>query len=81
MKDQPVKPLDSAIYWVEYVIRHRGAAHFRSAAMELRWYEYHMLDVIAFVVIVTTLVAYVSCKLVKRLFSKPKKATKKQKKN
>lgn len=49
MRDRPVPPLENAVFWVEYVLRHRGAPHFRSAALDLKWYQYHMLDVIAFV--------------------------------
>lgn len=50
MKDQPMKPLENAVFWMEYAIRHNGAPHFRSAALDLTWYQYHMVDVIGFVV-------------------------------
>lgn len=39
--------LDTAVYWVEYVIRHGGAHHLRTAAVDLTWYQYYLLDVIA----------------------------------
>ncbi|XP_015838775.2 UDP-glycosyltransferase UGT5 [Tribolium castaneum] len=48
MHDQPLKPLDLAVYWIEYVIRHKGAPHLRSAGLDLRWYQREMIDVIAF---------------------------------
>jgi glucuronosyltransferase len=35
MKDRLMKPLDSAIYWIEHVIRHKGAPHLRSAGLDL----------------------------------------------
>ncbi|XP_023410876.2 UDP-glucuronosyltransferase 2B17-like isoform X4 [Loxodonta africana] len=58
--DQPVKPLDRAVFWIEFVMRHKGAKHLRPAALSLTWYQYHSLDVIGFllacVVIVTFLV-------------------------
>jgi len=28
------------------VIRHKGAPHFRSAVLDLAWYQYFLLDVI-----------------------------------
>ncbi|CAH1402293.1 unnamed protein product [Nezara viridula] len=46
MKDRPLNVMDNAVYWVEYVLRHRGAPHLRSAAVELSWYQYLLLDVI-----------------------------------
>ncbi|KAG8336178.1 hypothetical protein J6590_050380, partial [Homalodisca vitripennis] len=30
-RDRPMSPLDTAVYWTEYVLRHKGARHLRSA--------------------------------------------------
>jgi glucuronosyltransferase len=46
-RDQPFTPLQKAVYWTEYVIRHKGAPHLRSAVLDLAWYQYFLLDVIA----------------------------------
>ncbi|KAM9238108.1 UDP-glucuronosyltransferase 2A2 isoform 1-T1 [Dugong dugon] len=46
--DQPVKALDRAVFWIEFVMRHKGAKHLRPAAHDLTWYQYHCLDVIGF---------------------------------
>ncbi|KAM8801684.1 UDP-glucuronosyltransferase 2A2 isoform 4-T4 [Rhynchonycteris naso] len=46
--DQPVKPLDRAVFWIEFVMRHKGAKHLRPAAHNLTWFQYHSLDVIGF---------------------------------
>ncbi|KFW75683.1 UDP-glucuronosyltransferase 2A2, partial [Manacus vitellinus] len=46
--DQPVKPLDRAVFWIEFVMRHKGAKHLRPASHHLTWYQYHSLDVLAF---------------------------------
>jgi glucuronosyltransferase len=45
-RDQPLTPLQQAVYWTEYVIRHKGAPHLRSAVLDLAWYQYLLLDVI-----------------------------------
>nr|XP_045609040.1 UDP-glucosyltransferase 2-like [Procambarus clarkii] len=46
LRDQPTSPRDLAVFWTEYVIRHRGAPHLRSPAAQLSWVEFLMLDVI-----------------------------------
>ncbi|XP_018562683.1 uncharacterized protein LOC108904558 [Anoplophora glabripennis] len=56
--DRPQKPMDAAAYWVEYVIRTRGAPHLKVAGIKFSWYKYHLLDVISFVVVITSLVIY-----------------------
>lgn len=50
--DRPMSPQNTAIFWTEYVIRHGGAPHMRSAALDLAWYQYLLLDVIAFILVI-----------------------------
>jgi glucuronosyltransferase len=47
-----MSPLNTAIFWTEYVIRHGGAPHMRSAALDLAWYQYLLIDVIAFILVI-----------------------------
>ncbi|XP_042371261.1 UDP-glucuronosyltransferase 2A2-like [Plectropomus leopardus] len=55
-RDQPVKPLDRAIYWLEFVMRHKGAAHLRTESYKMPWYSYHSVDVILFLVTAALLI-------------------------
>ncbi|XP_022185113.2 UDP-glycosyltransferase UGT5 isoform X2 [Nilaparvata lugens] len=88
-RDRPQSPLETAVYWTEYVIRHKGAPHLRSAAVDLTWYQYLLLDVIAFLLLLAVTVSllfYYTLKfLIKRLFAKSaptnKTANKKVKKS
>ncbi|XP_046981243.1 UDP-glucosyltransferase 2-like [Schistocerca americana] len=50
-RDQPQPPLERAVYWTEYVLRHGGAPHMRSAALDLSWWQLLLLDVAAFVAV------------------------------
>ncbi|XP_052054370.1 UDP-glucuronosyltransferase 2B17-like isoform X2 [Apodemus sylvaticus] len=61
--DQPMKPLDRAVFWIEFVMRHKGAKHLRPLAHNLTWYQYHSLDVIGFLLacVVATIVLSVKC--------------------
>lgn len=51
-KDRPLTPLRTIIYWIEYVIRHKGAPHLKTAAVGMPLYKYLLLDVIAFLLLV-----------------------------
>lgn len=57
-RDVPMKPLDTALFWVEYVMRHKGAAHLITESYKLPWYSYHSVDVILFLLgVVLTILA------------------------
>ncbi|XP_042877955.1 UDP-glucosyltransferase 2-like isoform X2 [Penaeus japonicus] len=45
MKDQPQSAGEIASYWVEYVIRHKGAPHLRSPIVTMAWYRAYNVDV------------------------------------
>nr|XP_048298173.1 UDP-glucuronosyltransferase 2B17-like isoform X2 [Myodes glareolus] len=60
--DQPMKPLDRAIFWIEFVMRHKGAKHLRPLAHNLTWYQYHSLDVIGFLLACVAAMAFLSIK-------------------
>lgn len=54
-RDQPIAPMDQAIFWVEYVMRHKGAPHLRTEAYKMPWYSYYCLDVLLVLVSAATL--------------------------
>ncbi|XP_011782468.1 PREDICTED: UDP-glucuronosyltransferase 2B23 isoform X1 [Colobus angolensis palliatus] len=60
--DQPVKPLDRAVFWIEFVMRHKGAKHLRVAAHDLTWFQYHSLDVIGFLLACVATVIFIIMK-------------------
>jgi glucuronosyltransferase len=72
LRDQPRTPLEQAVYWTEYVIRHKGAPHLRSAVVDLAWYQYFLLDVIAVLALAavsTLLIMCFVCRVIlKKLF-------------
>ncbi|KAJ8959701.1 hypothetical protein NQ318_021893 [Aromia moschata] len=60
-RDVPMTGLEKAIWWTEYVIRHKGAKHLRNPVADLPLYQYYLLDVIGFlliVVVVSVAIAY-----------------------
>ncbi|XP_052741023.1 uncharacterized protein LOC112045603 [Bicyclus anynana] len=50
MHDQPETPLDRAIWWAEYVIRHGGAKELRPPSANLSFVEYYEVKLILIVV-------------------------------
>nr|XP_055048392.1 UDP-glucuronosyltransferase 2C1-like [Misgurnus anguillicaudatus] len=44
--DQPMKPLDRAVFWIEFVMRNGGAPHLRTQSFRMSWISYHSIDVI-----------------------------------
>ncbi|XP_061392912.1 UDP-glucosyltransferase 2-like [Musca vetustissima] len=61
-RDTPLTPLETAIYWVEYVLRHEGAVHMRNAGVDLNFFQYHNIDV--YLILLTALVAIVKLLIV-----------------
>ncbi|XP_017015767.2 UDP-glycosyltransferase UGT5-like [Drosophila takahashii] len=79
-RDRPLEPRKSAVYWIEYVIRHRGAPHMRSAGLDLNWFQFYLLDVVAFVAVIA-LAGILALSLAIRLLMGSNKKHKKAKKN
>jgi len=55
-RDKAMTPLESAVFWIEYTIRTKGAFHLRPAAHNLYWYQYLMLDSLALIAAVLYLI-------------------------
>ncbi|KAJ8733172.1 hypothetical protein PYW08_001470 [Mythimna loreyi] len=46
IQDAPQTPLERAVWWTEYVLRHGGAKHLRSPSANISWWEYLELDLV-----------------------------------
>ncbi|XP_042534310.1 UDP-glucuronosyltransferase 2B17-like [Dipodomys spectabilis] len=78
--DQPMKPLDPAVFWIEFVMCHKGAKHLRPLSHNLAWYQYHSLDVIRFLLACVATVTFLllnCCLLVCQKVFKMRKKKKK----
>jgi len=77
-KDQIVSPLDQAIYWTEYAIRHKGAPHFRPASKNQNWLQsglYDIIGVVVFIILAAIICVILAIRVIYKLFfnSKNKK--------
>lgn len=75
MRDQPMKPLDSAVYWTEFVLKHDGAEHLKSLGLKQSWIESTMIDVYIVLCLAVTLVVGAFVMLFKCVCGKKNKAT------
>ncbi|CAH0555381.1 unnamed protein product [Brassicogethes aeneus] len=69
LHDQPIKPMDVAAFWVDHVARHKGAPHLRVGALDLPWYQLHLIDVIAFLIIAPIVVLIVLSCIIRKICS------------
>ncbi|XP_050523191.1 UDP-glycosyltransferase UGT5-like isoform X3 [Daktulosphaira vitifoliae] len=58
-RDRPMSPLESAVYWTEYVIKHKGAPHLRTAAVGMPWFQYYLIDVFLVIIIIIVTLCFV----------------------
>ncbi|KAM4854657.1 UDP-glucuronosyltransferase 2B10 isoform 1-T1 [Thomomys bottae] len=77
--DQPMKPLDRAVFWIEFVMRHKGAKHLRPLAHNLTWYQYHSLDVLGFLLACVATVTFLVMKCCLLVYQKLLKIGNKEK--
>ncbi|GAB6020721.1 hypothetical protein CHUAL_003385 [Chamberlinius hualienensis] len=69
-RDRPQPPLETAVYWVEYIIRHKGAPHLKNAgAQQLNLIQYLGLDILAFLLTILVIVLFIIYKSIRLLFS------------
>ncbi|XP_048014309.1 UDP-glucuronosyltransferase 2A3-like isoform X2 [Megalobrama amblycephala] len=65
--DQPMKPLDRAVFWIEFVMRNRGAPHLRTQSFRMSWIEYYCIDVIFTLLMIFVLSCFVIFSIIKYL--------------
>uniref|UniRef100_A0A3P9LW19 UDP-glucuronosyltransferase n=1 Tax=Oryzias latipes TaxID=8090 RepID=A0A3P9LW19_ORYLA len=76
-RDQPIKPMDKAVFWIEFVMRHKGAGHLRTESYQLPWYSYQCLDVMAVFGAVGLFIftfIWISCRCMFRCLTRMKKS-------
>lgn len=80
-RDKPQHPVDLAKYYVEYVIRHKGAPFLQSSSQQLNFIELNNLDVLAIIAFALLITILINCFLFKKLLELVFDETKKEKNN
>jgi len=60
-----MSPNESVVFWTEYVIRHNGAPHLKSQGLNLKWYQYFLLDVLAAMLVLMLISVFILLKICK----------------
>ncbi|XP_011865657.1 PREDICTED: UDP-glucuronosyltransferase 2B20-like isoform X2 [Vollenhovia emeryi] len=68
-RDRPATPLETAVWWTEYVARGNGRFYFRSEGADLPWYQSLLIDVVLVFIIVSAALIYIAFRLIKLLLS------------
>ena len=57
--DEINQPLERAIWWIEYVIRHPKTSHFKPHSHRLTWIQFHLIDIYAFLALTCGVIVYI----------------------
>lgn len=66
-RDRPMSSTETAIFWIEYIIRN-GADSLKSPAVDLYWHQLELLDVYGILILATLVIIYVSFLILKISF-------------
>lgn len=80
LNDNPLKAMDEAMFWIEYVVRNKGASHLKSSAVNLPWYKHLLIDVIGAFLISLWLLYKLLRALIAKIFVKKVKVDANRKK-
>lgn len=81
LRDQPEKPIDRAVWWVEYILRNPDASHLRTPTIELGFLRSNSLDMYALLYTGFILVVISSLYLIRTFYKMCKDSDKKLKTN
>lgn len=69
-RDNPIKPIDKAVYYVEHLIRTGGAAHLKTYATKLSLVQLHLIDQIVLICLMILIGIFALSKAMKWIKSK-----------
>lgn len=66
-RDRPATPLETAVWWTEYIARGNGGSYLHSYGADVAWYQYYHIDVALVSIIVIASLTYIIYRLIKLL--------------
>lgn len=80
-KDQKEKPIDRAVWWIEWLLRNPNAEHMKSPVLRLGYIVGNSYDLIAFITLMFVISAFVLFRLLLSCFGSRRNDSIKLKKN
>ena len=77
LHDTDARPVGTCVRWIEHVMTH-GGEHLHSHAVDMPWYQYWMIDVLAFILIVIFLILIAVISIVRKVCCSKKSKEKQQ---
>ncbi|XP_017858671.1 PREDICTED: UDP-glucuronosyltransferase 2B9 [Drosophila arizonae] len=69
-RDRPMSARDSVIYWVNYVLRHHGAAHMQSPLVKMGYIATHNIDLYLLLAAILLVIVLISKAVLRFVWSK-----------
>ena len=79
--DQAETPQSRAVWWIEFTMRNGGAQFLKPSSVSLSWFQYHLIDVIAFLLslsLLSLLLLILCCSKIRKCFSRQETLKNKQ---
>lgn len=79
-QDKPSKPLDTAVWWIEYAIRNPNLDHLKSPTVSIGWLVSNSYDIMLVALAIVIILLYTICRVisgVKNLFGGSNKTKRK----
>lgn len=70
--DRINSPEETTVFWVEYVVRHRGAPHMKSPAHNLTYFQRNLIDVYSSLAIIFIAILSANVYIMRKIFCKSK---------
>ncbi|XP_078051298.1 UDP-glycosyltransferase UGT5-like, partial [Augochlora pura] len=74
-RDRPSSPLETAVWWTEYIGRGNGLPYVKSEAAKMPWYVRNLVDVLAAFAFMGLVAVYAAYRAAKYLLFEQKKKT------
>lgn len=66
-EDKPYDLLENVIWWIEFVIRHKGAPHLHTGIAHDPWYQRQDMDIIAILSIIVFVTLFCTLVIIYKL--------------